>query len=115
MDKYQTATSYADRIENELRALSAWENEPLPEEAYNSRQAFFSDTMTFYQWLQFVLLARIRAIVENRGEFPTQSSVGTYAIRELDGYDEAAALVQILSEFDDFVCGVGENSAKDDA
>ena len=97
------AASFADRIEHELRALNAWRSNPLPDSAYESEQAFFADTMSFYQWLQFVLLARVREVIETRGEFPEESSVAVYAIRELDGTDEAAGLIEALSEFDDFI------------
>jgi len=103
MGAYEQADAFANRIESELRALNVWRNEPLPEAAYRSRQAFFADTMTFYQWLQFVLLQRVRDIVGKRGAFPRGSSVGAYAIRELDGNDEAAGLVTALCEFDAFI------------
>src|SRR5262249_37822193 len=103
MNRYKTATSHADRIERELRSLNAWQSSPLPDEAYDTKKAFFADRMTFYQWLQFVLLPRIREIVEERGEFPAESSVGAYAVRELDGVEEAGGLVRALSEFDEFI------------
>ena len=104
-DRYSVAASYADRIENELRNLNAWQTEPLPDAAYQSETAFFGDTMTFYQWLQFVLLARVRETVAVRGGFPRSSSVGAYAVRELDGQDEAGDLIQVLCEFDDWIEG----------
>ena len=106
MDSYEHATAFADRIERELRALHAWQDQPLPESAYDSEQAFFADTMSFYQWLQFVLLPRVREINKERGGFPRSSSVGTYAVRELDGNDEAAGLITVLCEFDDFIEGL---------
>lgn len=106
MDAYQRAASYAERIERELRGLGVWQSAPLPDAAYDSRQAFFADTMTFYQWLQFVLLARVREIVDKRGEFPRGSSVGAYAVRELDGCEEAGELITALCEFDEFVEGL---------
>ena len=105
MDRFQSAASHADRIERELRALNAWQSNALPAEAFQSRAAFFADTMTFYQWLQFVLLPRVRQIVEKHGSFPATSSVGAYAVRELDGLDEASGLIKALAEFDDFIEG----------
>jgi uncharacterized protein YqcC (DUF446 family) len=107
VDSYQRAASYAERIEHELRSLKVWQAMPLPDAAYDSQKAFFADTMTFYQWLQFVLLARVRQIVEKRGAFPKGSSVGAYAVRELDGYDEAGDLIAALCEFDEFIEGLG--------
>lgn len=103
MDPYQGAAAYAGRIEHELRNLAVWQAEPPPAAAFESREAFFSDTMSFYQWLQFVLLPRVREIVAEQGEFPDESSVGTYAVRELDGMDAAEGLILALCEFDEFI------------
>jgi len=103
MPSYDQAVQHADRIEGELRRMDVWSSEPPPPEAFQSRVAFFGDTMSFYQWLQFVLLARVRDVVANRGAFPRSSSVGAYAVRELDGCDEAADLIRLLSEFDAFI------------
>jgi uncharacterized protein YqcC (DUF446 family) len=100
MDLYTEAASFADRIEQELRNLQVWQATPPPPRAFQSRKAFFADTTSFYQWLQFVLLVRIREIVANRGAFPKASSVGAYAVRELDGNDDASELVGLLWEFD---------------
>src|SRR5690349_21150325 len=76
MDRYGEAAEYADRIEQELRALNAWQAQSPPPEAFESETAFFADTMSFYQWLQFVLIPRVRTIVEQRGKFPAKSQVG---------------------------------------
>lgn len=111
MDKWQRAAAYADRIESELRAMEAWRSDPLPDSAFESDRAFFADTMTFFQWLQFVLLPRVREVVGERDKFPRQSQVGAYAVRELDGYDDAADLVTLLCEFDAFIEGRHAGSA----
>jgi uncharacterized protein YqcC (DUF446 family) len=103
MDRYQVSADYADRIERELRALNVWQSEPPPATAFESETAFFADTMTFYQWLQFVLLPRVREIVERRGQFPRESSVGAYAVRELDGWDADSGLIEALCDFDGFI------------
>jgi uncharacterized protein YqcC (DUF446 family) len=105
MNRYTKAAASADRIERELRALHAWQDSPPPDSAFDSKAAFFADTMSFYQWLQFVLLPRVRAIVAAHGAFPESSEVGAYAVRELDGCDEAADLVQALCDFDECIEG----------
>ena len=106
VDSYQLAATYADRIEQELRNLNRWQSEPLPDAAYQSNRAFFLDTMTLYQWLQFILAARVREIIETRGAFPAESQVGVHAVREFDGVDEAANLIRVLIEFDEFIDGL---------
>lgn len=95
--------TFVRRIEKELVDLGQWRTEPMPEAAFGGREAFLADTMTFCQWVQFVLLARIRSVVEERGTFPSHSEVGAYAIRALDGYWEAGGLIGTLSQFDMFI------------
>jgi uncharacterized protein YqcC (DUF446 family) len=103
MPQYLAAAVCADRIEQELKALQAWRDDPLPEEAYNFERAFAADTMSFYQWIQFILLDRIRSIIAEKGQFPPQSHVGGYAVRELDGVDEARGLIDALNALDDLI------------
>jgi uncharacterized protein YqcC (DUF446 family) len=112
VDPYQSAASYVDRIERELRSLNVWQSNPPADEAFESETAFFADTMSFYQWLQFVLLPRVQEIVGKRGALPQESSVGAYAVRELDGVDEASGLIQALCEFDEFIEGPHSASGK---
>ena len=87
-------------IENEMKRIGSWQSEPLPEEKYDFQAAFARDTMAFGQWLQFVFIPRVTSIVEERGAFPSSSSVGAQAIRELDGDHAAQRLVTLLCEFD---------------
>ena len=95
----QTVVHYADQIENEMRSIGFWQNEPLRPEQLDFEQAFGMDTMTFTQWLQFIFLPRVREAAAS-SQFPSGSSVGAQAVRELDGQPEADHLVTLLSEFD---------------
>jgi uncharacterized protein YqcC (DUF446 family) len=105
VDKYEQAAQYADRLEAELRNLGRWQDDPPPASAFECQRPFFGDTMAFTQWLQFVLLARIRQVVAEKGAFPRHSQVGAYAVREFDTDYDAQSLVPILSQFDEFIEG----------
>jgi uncharacterized protein YqcC (DUF446 family) len=72
----------------------------LPEEAYDFDQAFAADTMIFALSLQFVLIPRVHQILEQQETFPAASMVGVKAIREFDGYENAARLGSLLGKFD---------------
>jgi len=95
----QKVSRYADEIEDEMRSIGMWQDQPLRPEQLNFKQAFGMDTMTFTQWLQFVFLPRVRESVA-ANSFPSGSSVGAQAVREFDGYPEADRLITLLSEFD---------------
>ncbi|MBL8695160.1 MAG: YqcC family protein [Planctomycetes bacterium] len=96
----QRALEKIDAIEAELRRLGRWQATPLEPGAYEFKAAFGADTMTFSQWLQFILVPRVREIAAGGGEFPSRSAVGAYALRELDGDYAAADLVRHLCDFD---------------
>jgi uncharacterized protein YqcC (DUF446 family) len=102
---YRRALDSISRIEAEMKRIGYWSAEPLPQAAYEFHQAFAQDTMTFVQWLQFILVPRVHQIIEQRGEFPTSSMVGAQAVREFDGDTDAATLVQLLIEFDSLFRG----------
>lgn len=92
-------------IEEEMKRLGLWQDGPLREEQYEFRQAFAADTMTFAQWLQFVLIPKVKGIIEAGGEFPARSEVGAKAFREFVmwpayGDLDAERLLRLLDEFD---------------
>ena len=65
--------------------------------------AFGENTMTFEQWIQFVLVPRLRGIVRDRDEFPAGSELAVYAVRALDGDPDAERLHELLHELDRLV------------
>ena len=91
----------ADAIEAELKALGRWSNERPAEEKFVDMGAFGMRTLAPEQWLQFVLVPRIREIVSSGGEFPKDSAVATWAVRNFDGDDEAGKLLTLLNDLDD--------------
>ena len=97
---YANVASKIAEIEQELRRMGAWQDKPLPEEAYRFQRPFGMDTMAFEQWLQFILIPRAQAIIESKGEFPPRSNLAVYAAREFDGRTDTDRLFYLLHEFD---------------
>src|SRR5262245_53645184 len=75
-DKYARVAELADRIEAEMKRIGFWSAVPPTPEQMKFKMAYAIDTMVYDQWLQFVLLPRVRDIVLKRGAFPPSSSVG---------------------------------------
>lgn len=97
---YTLAEAKVNEIESELKKLGRWEKEPAPAGIFEGMGAFGAGKMSFEQWLQWVLIPRVREVVKNHGEFPTDSQVGVYSMRELGADADAAYLSQLLYEFD---------------
>lgn len=88
-----------DSIVSEMKAVGLWDDRPLPQEALDFRQAFAADTMSFAQWLQFVFVPRVQALVQAGGPFPSGSAVAVRAVKEFDGQG-LTELEARLREFD---------------
>jgi uncharacterized protein YqcC (DUF446 family) len=109
---YTLAEVKANEIEAELKSLNRWSKEPLPEEKFENMGAFGSNTMGFEQWLQFVLIPRIKDIVRTKDSFPDGSMLASYAIRVFDGDPEAGELHELLYQHDALINGQDEVISK---
>lgn len=66
-------------IEMSLRRLELWQQQSPPPGALLSTQPFCIDTLSFPQWLQFILLPRMRTLVEAGQRTPGPSQIGPMA------------------------------------
>lgn len=89
-----------NEIEAEMKKNGFWQDGPPTEEQYMFRQAFGADTMTFPQWLQFVLVPRVHQIIGEKGSFPNSSMVAAQAAVVFADNEKARDLVKLLAEFD---------------
>ncbi|MDH4057955.1 MAG: YqcC family protein [Cyclobacteriaceae bacterium] len=99
---YEKASALIDAIENELKRLNHW-SEPLPKEAFDNMGAFGQNTMAFEQWIQFILLDRLRLIIKEQDSFPQESQLATYGVRVFDGDPDANQLNDLLYQLDELV------------
>ena len=97
----------ADRllaIEIQLRQINCWQSEPLPAEKYHSCEPFCLDTMSFEQWLQFVLLARLKQLIESDQLLPRDSAVAAMAEEHFRNRpDHGPALIRELAALDELL------------
>ncbi|BFN25246.1 hypothetical protein PSCT_04323 [Pseudomonas sp. SCT] len=86
-------------IERELRGLGLWSLESPAPEALASVEPFCVDTLRFEQWLQWIFLPRMKAIVE--ADLPLPAASGICAMAEV-AYRETkvAGLLEALRDFD---------------
>ena len=68
-----------DELEAELREQGFWSDVPPSPEALASAQPFAVDTLTLPEWLQWIYLQRLRALIEAELPLPTGAQVKPYA------------------------------------
>lgn len=62
-------------LEATMKAASLWRMERPEPDAFDSVQPFCIDTMSLPQWLRFVFIVRLEALVESRAPMPAKCDV----------------------------------------
>lgn len=94
-------------IERELRVTGMWGAAPPSQQALASCEPFCVDTLSFEEWLQWIFLPRMKAILEHDQALPSVS--GILVMAELTYRDRqpfARGLLEALGAFDRLICGV---------
>lgn len=88
-------------LEEELRAQERWDPSPPDAEALRSTVPFAADVLSFDQWLQWILLPRIQALLDLGAALPTRCAIRPMA-EEVYADDDLPAqrIVGLLAELD---------------
>jgi uncharacterized protein YqcC (DUF446 family) len=89
-------------LEAALREASLWEVVPPPPAALDSVEPFCIDTLSLPQWLQWMFLPRMRALLDARTALPARCGVAAIAEVYFMGREDGAAtrIIRVLSELD---------------
>lgn len=88
-------------LEKAMREAQLWDADTPPAEALLSQQPFACDVLTLQQWLQWVFLPRMKAIVESDAELPHSCHITAYAeetVAKLDNNTDE--VMRLLKELD---------------
>ena len=93
-------------VEAELRRLRLWDDAPPSAAALASTQPFAVDTLTLPQWLQFIFLPRMYALLEARAALPGQCGIAPMAEEYFRGSSLAIEpLLDALEQVDTLLSG----------
>jgi len=94
-------------LEATMKAASLWRMECPAPEAFHSVQPFCIDTMTLPQWLRFVFIVRLEALVESRSPMPATCdvapAVGAWLQQEGARASDRLLMGKVVEEIDRLV------------
>ena len=105
--KAQQTHQLLAQIATELQAIGLWSGQAPTAQALASTAPFCYDTMPFAQWLQFVFLPRMQALLDAGLALPTQISLcpmAEEAFKHLN--NQALPLINRIAELDELLSGV---------
>lgn len=88
-------------LECELKKLTLWDPQRPSDEALSSTQPFCIDTLNFPQWLQFIFLEKMSALVEHKAPLPPTCGIAPMAEEYFKATQYAASnLIEVLASID---------------
>ncbi|NIC07367.1 YqcC family protein [Billgrantia bachuensis] len=95
------------RLEATMKATNMWRMSAPTPEAYESQQPFCIDTMVLPQWLRFVFIARLDALIEAEAPMPAKCDVApvveTYLAQQGTRANDRLLLCKAVEEIDRLV------------
>jgi uncharacterized protein YqcC (DUF446 family) len=86
-----------DELELALKKKQLWSSTPPSASAFASNAPFCYDTMRFEQWLQFVLINKLRILIEQNQPLPTNANIAAMAQQVIAEHTE---IIEILIKID---------------
>lgn len=90
-----------NRLEQAMRDIDCWQDAPVDPSALMSEQPFCVDTLSFEQWLQFLLIPRLSALIEGQLPLPTSSGIYEMATLYFKNRSDANLVLQSIQDIDD--------------
>ena len=94
-------------LEATMKAASLWRMERPEPDAFDSAQPFCIDTMSLPQWLRFVFIVRLDALVEARSPMPAKCDVApaveAWLTQEGARASDRLLLCRVVEEIDHLV------------
>ncbi|HDR1014033.1 TPA: YqcC family protein [Pasteurella multocida] len=97
---HQQTKMHLQQLQLNMQSLGLWQMTPPPESAFLSEQPFALDTMSPTEWLQWIFIPRMYALIESEVGLPNKISITPYleeALKEMDGL---ADLLSPISEIE---------------
>jgi uncharacterized protein YqcC (DUF446 family) len=73
------------QIEQELQSLQLWQQTAPSSEALNSREPFCVDSLSFCEWLQWIMIPRFDDMIRQQQPLPGSSDIAAMAEEAFKG------------------------------
>ena len=104
MNKNQQLGCLLMDVEACMRSGQLWSSERPADQALASDKPFAIDTLKFEEWLQFIFIERLRALIHSEQPLPNKSSIVPMAEESFRHYQNyPRQLVALLAKVDDLL------------
>ncbi|KGQ71266.1 anhydro-N-acetylmuramic acid kinase [Chelonobacter oris] len=91
------------QLQLNLAHLALWQAMPPQQERLVSEQPFHVDTLEPHEWLQWIFLPRMSALLDSGAELPTKIAITPYIEEAMSGMERIELLLKPLSEIEELL------------
>ena len=97
---HQQTRLHLQHLQHTMTRLALWQSIPPSAEAFLSEQPFALDTMQPTEWLQWIFIPRMYALLESHAPLPSQIAISPYLEEALKEEDYLAELLIPIIEIE---------------
>lgn len=90
-----------NQIEDEMQKIMLWQTTPPKPDAFLSQEPFAIDTMDATEWLQWIFIPRMRALIDAKAKLPQGFALHPYFEEALKEQEEVNQLLYLIKKLDD--------------
>lgn len=94
------------QLQSIMQELDLWQVTPPSEQAFQSTEPFAIDFMTATEWLQWIFIPRMYALIESGHPLPSQIAISPYVEEALKEQDRLAELLKPIVEIENLLTAV---------
>jgi uncharacterized protein YqcC (DUF446 family) len=106
MTGYEQVKAVLQSLQQTMNLAGHWSDIAVSTEALSSQQPFCMDTMNFSQWLQFVFIPKMLAMIETNEVLPTLvkgQGIEPMASEVYKNTDADRAIITLIRQLDDLL------------
>lgn len=103
MEREQQVRQLLEDIRLVMMELALWQTVPPEPQAFQSVEPFSIDTMEAQEWLQWVFLPRMHALLESGAGLPTRFAITSYFEEALKEQEQISRLLAPLRALDELL------------
>ncbi|OEF24067.1 pseudouridine synthase [Vibrio rumoiensis 1S-45] len=103
MSDYIELSDALELLEDKMIELALWESQQPSEHDLASSEPFALDTLSPTQWLQWVFIPKMKALIESDSEMPTGFEISPYFEQAMSDKEKLLELLPIIKQIDEAV------------
>ncbi|OOF69755.1 YqcC family protein [Rodentibacter caecimuris] len=95
--------NYLQALQETMQQVGLWQEIPPEQSAFMSQEPFALDTMSAEEWLQWIFIPRMLALLDSGADLPSQIAISPYIEEALKEFCELETLLMVLRKIEDLL------------